>query len=198
MNDGDTTKPTVSVNCGYRAKVEQGKMYNLTNGLIVYEELIFEDSATSDKETIIVAPYILVRGFLQAGTSEKPFLSKLRFVLTEFPKDDNSDDKRTLMVKSLSQNQYFRNEIMNFGDKAFVVYGGTINLRGPSEGEQIFAKLATTVKQGSRTILVKGDWTKYWKAGDHLVMTATRDIRGPGYNAQADAKEFTIKKTKKD
>lgn len=195
-NDGDNNKPTVSVECGCRATVEQGKTYNLPNGLIVYGELKFKDSKKSKNETMIVAPYILVRGHLQAGTLEKPFLSKLRFVLTEFPKD-NKNEKRTLKVKELSKNPYFAGETMDFGDKAFVVYGGTISLTGPSEGKKIFATLAKTVTQGSTKIFVKGDWTKYWKTGDHLVITATNDIRGAGNVGQAAAKEFTLKSNSK-
>jgi hypothetical protein len=129
MSQGNSNDP-ISVPCGYHATTIQGNKYYLSNGLEVYGELVFTDNDNpnnSGEETIVEVPYILVRGHLQAGTQDEPYNSKLRFVLTEF---QNKSDK--LIVPSLSDNPLFQSP-MNFGDKAFVVYGGTISLCGPVE-----------------------------------------------------------------
>lgn len=184
---GNSDDP-VSIPCGYRVTAVQGNTYELTNGLEVYGELEFEDNPNSDEETIVEAPYILVRGYLQAGTTSEPYQSKLRFVLTEF--QNKPDSHYNLTVNSLSTNSLF-SAPMNFGDKAFVVYGGTISLCGPLEKNKIIAKLATNVEQGGTTTIdVLGKWNKYWKSGDRLVIAATRYGGGTGA-----AREFSLSST---
>jgi len=174
----------VSVECGFRAIAEHGNTYKMPNGLVVLGELKFEDKSDATKETVVEAPYILVRGHLEAGTVNNPYKSKLRFVLTEFPEDD-----RTLIVDSLSNNELF-SEPMNFGDKAFVVYGGTISLCGPEENKSAYAKLSKSVNlSGAQNMKVKGDWTKYWNNGDYFAITGTRD---PAVShGRGDARDFT-------
>merc|ERR1712008_32537 len=97
-----------------------------------------------------------------------------------------------LTVDHDSTNDLFDHS-MNFGDKAFVVYGGTISLCGPPEGEKIIAKLTKTVKPGAKGIFVKGDWSKYWTSGDHLAMAATSSTGRGGFGS---GREFTIKSSK--
>jgi len=181
----------LSVECGIRATATQGHTYNLTNGLIVYGELQFDDDTTIEQETVVEAPYILVRGHLQAGTIEAPFESKLRFVLTEFQNYPNVH--HNLTVDHDSENILFHHP-HNFGDKAFVVFGGTISLCGPPE--KMIAKLARSVKpDGTREIIVKGDWTKSsWKSGDNFAITGTKNIKKGNKNG---AKEFTLASMKK-
>jgi len=174
----DDSNNPVTVPCGFRAIAEHGSTYNITNGLEVLGELTFEDKSNSDKETILEAPYILVRGHLQAGTIDQPFESKLRFVLTEFKNFPNTH--HNLTVDHDSSNTFF-NHPHNFGDKAFVVFGGTVSLYGPPEGEKITAQLGKSVKRGgTNKFNVKGDWSKYWKSGDHIVMTGTTDYTEVG------------------
>jgi len=181
----------VAVECGYHATARQGT-YDLPNGLIVSGELTFEDNPGTSTETVLEAPFILVRGHLEAGTLEKPFESKLRFVLTEFL--NYPHEHHNLTVESLSENKLFSGSI-NFGDKAFVVYGGTISLVGPPE-EKMIAKLAKTVQAGgTRKITVKGDWTESsWKPGDHFAITSTRTVKQHG---DPGAKEFVLSSMRK-
>jgi len=184
-----TNTGPVIVDCGYRATAEQGLRYEIPDGLEVYGELVFED-ASSNKETIVEAPYVLVRGYLQAGTLDNPFQSKLRFILTEF--QNEPENHFNLTVDSLSENEYFKGS-MNFGDKAFVVYGGTVSLCGPPEKEKIYAKLAKSV-QSDNVVIVQGDWTDYWKPGHHLVITGSRKYTEFG---EGDAQEVTLSSLKK-
>jgi len=191
VSQGNANDP-ISIPCGYRVNTVQGNTYDLANGLEVYGKLEFNDNPNSDEETIVKAPYILVRGHLQAGTVEVPFMSKLRFVLTEF--GNKLDAHYNLTVDSLSDNDLFKGA-MNFGDKAFVVYGGTISLCGPLEKKSIIAKLAKSVKKDRTTeIDVMGKWNKHWKSGDRLVITATRNIKENSY-WNIDASEFSISST---
>ena len=193
QQENKNSNDPVTVPCGFRATAAHGNTYNLASGLEVLGELTFKDKSNSDKETIIEAPYILVRGHLQAGTIDQPFESKLRFVLTEFKNFPNTH--HNLTVDHDSSNTFF-NHPHNFGDKAFVVFGGTVSLYGPPEGEKITAKLGKSVKRGgTNKFHVEGDWSKYWKSGDHIVMTGTTDYTegggiGPG------AKEFTLLSSK--
>jgi len=180
----DTNDP-VTVPCGFMAHALHGSTYNLDSGLEVLGLLTFDDNPNSDKETIVEAPYILVRGHLQAGTIDKPFQSKLRFVLTEFKNFPNIH--YNLTVDHDSTNDLFDHS-MNFGDKAFVVYGGTISLCGPRE--KMIAKLSKTVKSGTRVIRVKGDWKKFWKAGDHIAITSTEPISET--RSRGVSREFTL------
>jgi len=186
QRENENSNDPVTVPCGFRATAVHGSTYNLISGLEVLGELIFEDKSNIEKETILEAPYILVRGHLQAGTIDQPFESKLRFVLTEFT--DFPDTHHNLTVDHDSINTLFDHS-MNFGDKAFVVYGGTISLCGPRE--KMIAKLLKTVKSGTKRIRVEGDWTKVWKPGDHLAITSTAPLRSGGA-----AKEFTLSSTK--
>jgi len=185
----ENSNDPVTIPCGFRATAVHGNAYSLTSGLEVLGELKFEDKSNSDKETILEAPYILVRGHLQAGTIDQPFESKLRFVLTEFKNFPNTH--HNLTVDHDKPNKFF-NHSMNFGDKAFVVYGGTISLCGPLEKKKIIAKLAKNVKRGGTTTIdVMGKWNKHWKSGDHLVITSTRYIRGDRGGTGA-AREFSL------
>ena len=179
------TNDRVTVPCGVMAHAVHGSTYNLDSGLEVLGELTFDDNPNSDNETIVEAPFILVRGHLEAGTIDKPFQSKLRFVLTEFKKFPNIH--YNLTVDHDSTNDLFDHS-MNFGDKAFVVFGGTISLCGPRE--KMIAKLSKTVKSGTSKIRVKGDWTKVWKAGDHLVITSTAPVSVP--RLSGISREFTV------
>ena len=185
-SQGNSDDP-VSIPCGSRVTAVQGKTYDLKNGMEVLGELVFQDDPDSDKETIVKAPYILVRGHLQDGTPSTPFISKLRFVLTEFNKFPNNH--YNLTVNHVSDNDLF-DGTMDFGDKAFVVYGGAISLCGPLEGKKIIAKLAKTVKPGVNQIFVNGDWSKYWKSGDHVAMATTDSSK------RGSAREFIIKSSK--
>ena len=189
---GNSDDP-VSIPCGSRVTAVQGKTYDLKNGMEVLGELVFQDNPDSDKETIVKAPYILVRGHLQAGTPSTPFMSKLRFVLTEF--ENKPDAHYNLTVDHVSDNELFKGT-MNFGDKAFVIYGGAVSLCGPLEKKNIIAKLVKYVgKDGTTRIDVMGKWNKHWKSGDHLVVTSTRYIRGDRGGTGA-AREFSLSSTK--
>jgi len=182
---GNSDDP-ITIPCGYHVTAVQGKTYSLTNGLEVHGKLVFKDKPNSNKETIVEAPYILVRGHLQAGTERKPYKSKLRFVLTEF--QNKLDAHYNLTIASESTNPLFSSD-MNLGDKAFVVYGGTVSLCGPLEKKKNIAKLATSIEQdGTTTIDVKGKWNKHWKSGDHLVITST-NVYDQGYSA---SREFSL------
>lgn len=153
------TDKEMEVPCGTKVTVEGGKIYSLDHGLIVKGELHFEDAGPIQ----LRLPYIIVRGYIFAGSKANPYKGSLDIELFDYGTD--------LVVENLSPKTKFQT-LLKFGRKVFAIYGGRVNFYG-AVSTPVYATLRRTTVPGNRRIFLNEDVSKIWKKNDVIAIAPT-------------------------
>lgn len=148
----------IEIPCGTKVTVEAGN-YSLDHGLIVKGELHFFDGDA----IYLLVPYIIVRGYIFAGSYEHPYQGSLDIELFDYGSD--------IIVQNLSPKTKFQT-LLKFGRKAFATYGGRVLLYGVVS-TPIYATLRQTAVPGNRHIITNENVSGIWKTDDVIAIAPT-------------------------
>lgn len=179
--------------CEYTVFVDASVTAEFPYGLKILGTLEFPETLPESITTKIITPFVLVRGSLLIGKKEAHYTSNVEFRLTNSTKD--------LEVENESGNRRF-DYMLNFGKKAFVVYGGQVELYGKHDGP-VYVTLAQTAVEGTRRLLVNtknggGNSRKLheqWKAGDRIAISPTQVDTEARYSSLVTIAEVTQSET---
>lgn len=115
-NFDDTSPDPFEIPCKYSVFADSSVTATFPRGLVILGSLTFPELPTHIT-TAIKTPFVLVRGKLLIGSDNAHYTSQVEFVLTNSTED--------LIVENESGNQNF-DHLVNYGQKAFVVYGGMV------------------------------------------------------------------------
>lgn len=167
--DASATVP-FQITCQYSVFVDSSVTVRFPHGLIILGTLEFPELRNRIK-TFISTPFVLVRGRLLIGKQSAQYTSQVEFRLTNSTKD--------IELKNESENGLFDN-LMNFGKKAFVVYGGQVLMYGQYAGPT-YVTLGETASVNTKQITVttknSGGMSRklhqQWKVGDRIAISPT-------------------------
>lgn len=160
------TDKEIQIPCGTKVTVEAGNTYKLNHGLVVSGELHFQDGSP----IYFIAPYIVVRGYVFAGSEASPYRGSLDIELFDYGSD--------VIVQNLSPKTKFQT-LLKFGRKAFAIYGGRVNFYGEVD-TPVYATLRRTAVPGNNRIFTNEDVTGIWKTNDVIAIAPTT-VSGSDY-----------------
>lgn len=170
-NFDPSSSAAFEIPCGTSVSVDTSVSFTFPHGLIIRGVLDFPETARA-LTTTITTPFILVRGKLTIGTAKTPYSSRVKFQLTDYSKE--------LKLENESGNGKF-DSMLNFGKKAFVVYGGSVQIYGKYSGPT-YVTMATSAVAGARRIVVTttggGGISKklhqQWKENDRIAISPSK------------------------
>lgn len=153
------TNREMHIPCGTRVTVESGLHATLAHGLVVNGELTFDDGLPIH----LSLPYLVVRGYMSAGTAANPYRGNLTIELYDYGAD--------LVVTNLSPLSKFQT-LLKFGRKAFAVYGGRVQFYA-HVAPPVSTTLKRTAAPGATRIHVRHDVSAAWAPGDTIAIAPT-------------------------
>lgn len=156
---------SLNIPCGTKLVIDAGETFEIPGGLLVEGHAEVENKDSSS-ETVLITPWILVKGHFRVGQAEVPYLGKLKVLLT---------DSSTPLSVVYPDTRFADYSI--FGKKAFVVYGGSVQIHSPDDGPT-HALLSRTVVQGDSRVHVNKDLVNIWNQGETIAVAHTAMVWG--------------------
>lgn len=153
------------ISCGTKLIIDAGISANIPGGLVIEGHAEIENLASSS-ETVIAAPWILVKGHFRVGWAGAPYLGILKILLT---------DSSAPLIVPHPDSRF--SEYTSYATKAFVVHGGSVSIHAPDNGP-VYTVLSRTAVQGESRIHVAADMVGVWNKQDVIGVSHTTMVWG--------------------